>query len=53
MRNMMAHQYGSVKAKILWDTVAADIPRLKLFCAELLERFGVPAPPALFEDEKE
>lgn len=33
-RNIIAHAYGTVNAKILWDIVRNDIPELRKFCAE-------------------
>ena len=36
MRNIIAHNYGSVKLEIVWSVVTEDIPKLKAFCEELL-----------------
>ncbi|MBQ8509835.1 MAG: DUF86 domain-containing protein [Clostridia bacterium] len=32
MRNMVAHDYGSMSREIIWETVLNDIPALKRFC---------------------
>lgn len=32
LRNIVAHDYGSIKLDILWDIVMSDIPTLKQFC---------------------
>lgn len=37
MRNMVAHNYGSMDRKIIWETAVVDIPSLKQFCDEQLE----------------
>ena len=36
MRNLVAHDYGSVSQDIIWETVITDIPVLKAFCEEQL-----------------
>ncbi len=36
MRNMVAHGYGKMDRRIIWETVTADIPALKAFCEEQL-----------------
>ena len=36
MRNIIVHDYGSVKPKIVWAIVTEDIPTLKQFCDEQL-----------------
>ena len=37
MRNLVAHNYGSMSREVIWETAATDIPALKSFCDELLE----------------
>ena len=36
MRNLVAHNYGSMSRDILWETALRDIPALKQFCDEQL-----------------
>lgn len=36
MRNMVVHDYGSVKLEIVWNTLTADIPSLQTFCERKL-----------------
>lgn len=36
LRNIVAHDYSSVKLDILWDTISSDIPALKQFCDQQL-----------------
>ncbi len=36
MRNIVAHQYGSIDLSIVWNTVVRDIPQLREFCEEQL-----------------
>lgn len=37
MRNLVAHNYGSMSRDIIWETAVTDIPALKQFCEEQLE----------------
>lgn len=37
MRNLVAHNYGSMSRDIIWETAVTDIPALKEFCDEVLE----------------
>ena len=37
MRNLVAHNYGSMSRDIIWETAVTDIPTLKAFCDEVLE----------------
>ncbi len=32
MRNIVAHHYGKIELKIVWDTAMIDIPLLRAFC---------------------
>lgn len=36
MRNLVAHNYGSMSRDIIRETAIADIPALKNFCEEQL-----------------
>ena len=36
MRNLVAHNYGSMSREIIWETATTDIPALKRFCEEQL-----------------
>ena len=36
MRNIVVHDYGSVKLKIIWDVATINIPELSQFCEEQL-----------------
>ena len=36
MRNLVAHNYGSMSREIIWETATTDIPALKHFCEEQL-----------------
>lgn len=36
MRNLVAHNYGSMDREIIWETAMVDIPALKQFCDEQL-----------------
>lgn len=37
MRNLVAHNYGSMSREVIWETAFNDIPVLKEFCEEQLE----------------
>lgn len=34
LRNIVAHAYGSVDTKSIWQTIVEDIPALKAFCLQ-------------------
>lgn len=36
MRNLVAHNYGSMSRDIIWETAIMDIPALKNFCEKEL-----------------
>ena len=38
MRNMFAHDYGSMDIDRIWDTVVMDIPELENYCEEALNQ---------------
>lgn len=37
MRNIVAHNYGSIDAEILWETIENDVPQLKAYCLDILQ----------------
>lgn len=37
MRNMVAHGYGKMDRRIIWETVTTDIPALKAFLRGTIE----------------
>ncbi|MBQ0026010.1 MAG: DUF86 domain-containing protein [Lachnospiraceae bacterium] len=39
MRNIVAHDYGSIDEELLWETVIEDIPALRRFCTAQLDSF--------------
>lgn len=39
MRNFMAHRYGNLDIKIVWETVNNDIPSLYNYCNDILEKY--------------
>ena len=40
MRNIVAHDYGSIDEELLWETATEDIPILLSFCNAELERMS-------------
>lgn len=40
MRNLVAHEYGSLDEELVWETVIADIPVLFEFCIAEIERLS-------------
>jgi uncharacterized protein with HEPN domain len=38
MRNLVAHNYGSMSRDVIYETAVTDIPALKSFCDELIEK---------------
>ena len=40
MRNIVAHDYGSLDEELVWETVTDDIPVLLEFCIAELERMS-------------
>lgn len=40
MRDHLVHGYTTMKKRQIWDTALDDIPPLKKFCEEQLERYG-------------
>lgn len=39
MRNILAHHYGKIDYKALWETISKDIPMLKEFCEKQIALF--------------
>ena len=37
MRNIVAHDYGGINLKIVWEVATLDIPDLEHFCREQLD----------------
>lgn len=37
MRNIVAHQYGTVDAEITWEIITEDIPKLKSYCQTIID----------------
>ena len=37
MRNLVAHNYGSMSREMIWETAVRDIPALKAFCTQCLQ----------------
>lgn len=44
MRNLVAHNYGSMDREIIWETAMTDIPALLKFCEEQLAEHPVDRP---------
>jgi len=38
MRNIAAHHYGSFDIDLLWDTIQNDIPSLREYCNEAIQK---------------
>lgn len=47
MRNLVAHNYGSMSRDIIWETALTDIPVLKDFCQEQLSEFKLERSPSI------
>lgn len=50
MRNIMAHKYGDINATIVWEAVNEDIPQLREYCSDILDKYRV-LEQAAVEDE--
>ena len=37
MRNIVAHNYGSIDSEITWEIIQDDIPELKAYCISVIE----------------
>lgn len=42
MRNILAHDYGSVDRDIIWASIEHDFPELEAFCVAYCEEQGCP-----------
>jgi uncharacterized protein with HEPN domain len=40
IRDIIAHGYDVLSKEIIWDTATKDIPKLKQFCEEFLQKSG-------------
>ena len=38
MRNIVAHDYGSLDEELVWETANYDIPHLRAFCDKMLAK---------------
>lgn len=38
MRNIAAHNYGEFDIEVLWETVTSDIPELKEYCKQIINK---------------
>ena len=38
MRNLFAYTYASMDKKVIWDAAVQDVPRLLLFCDEIISQ---------------
>ena len=38
MRNIAAHNYGEIDIEVLWETITGDIPDLKGFCKDVINK---------------
>ena len=38
MRNRFAHGYDAMNEDIIWEVVTEDLPQLKVYCQEILEK---------------
>ena len=37
MRNIVAHSYGTVDPEITWEILTENIPKLKVYCQQIIE----------------
>lgn len=51
MRNRFAHNYSGMDAKMIWDTVIHEIPKLQSFCEAELPLLVTEEPPSPDEIE--
>ena len=38
LRNIVAHNYGTLDKEILWETLEQDIPELSEYCSQILSK---------------
>lgn len=36
-RNIVAHSYGTVDPEITWEILTEDIPKLNVYCQQIIE----------------
>lgn len=54
LRNIVAHHYGKIDYKSLWETIDRDIPALRKFCENQIQMFETMKEEALeYEDPEE
>jgi len=54
LRNIVAHHYGKIDYKSLWETIDRDIPALREFCENQIKMFETMKEEALdYEDPEE
>lgn len=41
LRNIIAHEYGSIDATMLWEIITDNIPELHDFCVELIKQDSI------------
>ncbi|WP_195267339.1 HepT-like ribonuclease domain-containing protein [Eubacterium sp. 1001713B170207_170306_E7] len=52
MRNIFAHDYGSIDVSEVWETIQKDIPILRGFCETIVRQYALLNEEALqFDDE--
>ena len=37
-QNIVAHSYGTVDPEITWEILTEDIPKLKVYCQQIIEK---------------
>ena len=52
MRNIMAHKYGDISVTTVWEATIDDVPVLRDYCNNILEKYPVLEQSAI-EDETE
>lgn len=53
LRNIVAHHYGKIDYKSLWETIDRDIPALREFCENQIKMFETMKEEALEYEEPE
>lgn len=53
LRNIVAHHYGKIDYKSLWETIDRDIPALREFCENQIKMFETMKEEALDYEEPE
>jgi len=39
MRNIIAHKYGDMSITIVWEAISEDIPGLRDYCNNILDKY--------------